>query len=60
MLRATESDQYFTIHPEYRNPGNIVTRPVGEEFTSENAPQLDTIESVSELLESMGETEHYD
>jgi len=60
MLRATESDQYFTIHPEYRKPENPVNRPLGEEYTSANTQQLTEHAEVGELLDAMGETEFYD
>ena len=60
MLRATESEQYFTIHPEYRKPENPVQRPLGEEYTSENTLQLDSLDEVESKLVAMGETEFYD
>jgi len=60
MHRSTESEGYFTVHPEYRLPENPVNRPIGEEYTSENTNQLTTFEEVDAILESMGETEFYD
>lgn len=60
ILRATESDSYFTIHPEYRLPaGKIATDRLGQEYTSENTHQLTSIEEISGLLDAVGKVDYY-
>ena len=58
MQRATEEDDYFVIHPEFRHPDKPA-RPIGEEYTSENTTRLSEFETLSQLLDRVGETESY-
>lgn len=58
MQRATEEDDYFVIHPEYRHPATP-PRPVGEEYTSENTTRISDYREIAQLLARVGESESY-
>lgn len=59
MQRVSETNEYFTVYPEYRLPKNLAKKPLGEEFTSANTRQLTTPQEVGELLDAMGEVDLY-
>lgn len=59
IQRVTEEPAYFTIHPEYRVPGRLSAKPLGEEYTSANAKRLEQSSEIGALLDSMGEVESY-
>jgi FlaA1/EpsC-like NDP-sugar epimerase len=58
IQRAVEEDDYFVIHPEYRHPP-AVTRPPGEEYTSENTTRISEYEMIVQLLDRVGSSESY-
>jgi len=57
--RSSESEQYFTIHPEYRQPAQALAWEAGSEYTSENTTRLEAAEDIGALLEKMGKVEYY-
>jgi len=57
--RATETDTYFTICPEYRPPSAPLAWDAGREYTSDNTTRLDSPEAIGGLLEQMGKVEYY-
>lgn len=59
MQRCTESAEYFTICPEYRQPPIPSPRKLGEEYTSENTERISGYEPLSKLLDAVGEIESY-
>jgi FlaA1/EpsC-like NDP-sugar epimerase len=59
MQRITESDNYFTIHPEYCIPQKTTTKKLGEEYTSENTDQLTEFSEMGNLLEQIGKVDMY-
>jgi FlaA1/EpsC-like NDP-sugar epimerase len=59
IQRATESEQYFTIHPEYRIPDVECRYPYGYEYTSSNTTRLTTPEEIGALLDRVGDVEFY-
>jgi FlaA1/EpsC-like NDP-sugar epimerase len=59
MIRSTEQEFFYTIHPEYRPPKQAVQRPPGEEYTSANTEQITDGHGLSHLLDAMGEVESY-
>jgi FlaA1/EpsC-like NDP-sugar epimerase len=59
IQRATESEQYFTIHPEYRIPDVECRYPYGYEYTSSNTTRLTTPEEIGDLLDRVGDVEFY-
>jgi FlaA1/EpsC-like NDP-sugar epimerase len=58
MQRATEEDDYFVIHPEYRHP-STPPRALGEEYTSENTTRLSEYAAIVQLLDRVGDSESY-
>lgn len=60
LQRATEEDDYFIIHPEYKDIEPGTTRPLGSEYTSANTQQLATLEEVYGRLDDMTEAENYE
>ncbi len=52
MCRVTEESEYFVIHPEYRKL-KIDPRRMGDEYTSNNTQQLNTIEEVIDKLKEI-------
>jgi UDP-N-acetylglucosamine 4,6-dehydratase/5-epimerase len=58
MQRAAESDDYFTIFPEYR-PAPKSNRPLGTEYTSANTARLSAAAEIGALLDRMGQVEYY-
>jgi FlaA1/EpsC-like NDP-sugar epimerase len=58
MLRATEEDDYFVIHPEY-GPSLASPRPLGEEYTSANTTRVSDYERIVQLLDRVGDVESY-
>jgi FlaA1/EpsC-like NDP-sugar epimerase len=60
MLRATEDESYYTIHPEYRHPSsNITQEHLGEEYTSENTRRISSYEDISALLDAIGKVDYF-
>jgi FlaA1/EpsC-like NDP-sugar epimerase len=59
LQRAEESDDYFTIHPEYRVPTGSSPYPVGTEYTSANTRRLTSSEEIGALLDHVGLVEYY-
>ena len=59
MQRVTESEDYYTIHPEYSLPQRCTPQPLGSEYTSENTRRLESNEEISALFEAMGEVEFF-
>ncbi len=59
IRRASESPDFFIIHPEWRElpPGN--GRPAGYEYTSANTRQIESLAEMLALLEQMGKLENY-
>jgi len=57
ILRATECEEYFTIHPEYRAPAMQSTHPLGYEYTSANTRRLTNEGEIAQLLDRMGSIE---
>lgn len=57
--RSSETDQYFTIHPEYRPPASALAWEAGQEYTSENTTRLEAPEEIGALLEKIGKVEYY-
>ena len=59
IRRATESESYFTIHPEYRIPDVECRYDYGYEYSSANTTRLRTVEEIGALLDEMGQVEYY-
>lgn len=59
IRRATESDTYFVVHPEYRIPDVECHYPLGYEYNSANTRRLETSEEIGALLDRMGQVEFY-
>ena len=59
IRRATETDTYFTIHPEYRIPDVDCRYEYGYEYSSANTQRLTTDEEIGALLERVGDVEFY-
>jgi UDP-N-acetylglucosamine 4,6-dehydratase len=57
--RATETDTYFTICPEYRAPSAPLKWEPGVEYTSENTRRLESSDEIGTLLDQMGKVEYY-
>lgn len=57
--RATETDTYFTICPEYRPPREPLKWDAGAEYTSENTRRLESPDAIGALLDQMGKVEYY-
>jgi UDP-N-acetylglucosamine 4,6-dehydratase/5-epimerase len=58
MQRAAESQEYFTIYPEYR-PAPPTNVPLGTEYTSANTRRLTQHADIEALLDRMGLVEYY-
>jgi len=56
---ATEDDTFITIHPEYRRPGDVMARPRGYEYTSENTERVTDFGRLSALLDAAGDDDAY-
>ena len=59
MQRVTEEELFYTVHPEYNVPEHHAKKPLGTEYTSDNASQLKTAADIEPLLEKMGDIELY-
>ena len=59
LQRVSESDTYFTIHPEYRLPGQLTPQPLGSEYSSENTRRLGSFEEIAPMLDAAGVVEEY-
>jgi len=59
MQRVIEEPSYYTIHPEYRVPKHLTSKPLGKEYTSANTQRLKRPEEIGALLDAMGEVEAY-
>ena len=59
MQRVTEEELFYTVPPEYNVPEHHSEKPLGTEYTSANARQLETAADVEPLLEKMGDIELY-
>jgi FlaA1/EpsC-like NDP-sugar epimerase len=59
IQRALETDDYFTIYPEYRVPAIATKYPVGFEYTSANTTRLSDPGEIGELLDRVGLVEYY-
>ena len=60
MRRATETDEHFCIHPEYRPLERPVEqRHLEDEYTSANTTQLSEPADIMALLDRMGDVESY-
>lgn len=59
IRRATESETYFTIHPEYRIPDVECRYDYGYEYSSANTTRLRTPAEIGALLDEMGQVEYY-
>jgi UDP-N-acetylglucosamine 4,6-dehydratase/5-epimerase len=59
IRRATESETYFTVHPEYRIPDVECRYDYGYEYSSANTTRLATSEEIGALLDDMGQVEYY-
>jgi len=51
ILKATEDEEFITVHPEYRRPPTIQSREDGYEYTSENTRQMTDSDEISRLLD---------
>ena len=56
---ATEDDTFITIHPEYRRPADLMDRPRGYEYTSENTERVADTARLSALLDAAGNDDVY-
>lgn len=59
IRRATETETYFVIHPEYRVPELHCSYPLGYEYNSANTRRLHTTEEIGALLDRVGQVEYY-
>jgi UDP-N-acetylglucosamine 4,6-dehydratase/5-epimerase len=59
IRRATETETYFTIHPEYRIPDVDCRYEYGYEYSSANTQRLTSYEEISALLDGVGDVEFY-
>lgn len=59
LQRVSESDTYFTIHPEYRLPSDPTPQALGSEYSSENTRRLRSFEEIAPLLDAAGVVEEY-
>jgi UDP-N-acetylglucosamine 4,6-dehydratase len=60
IKRATEDEAFITIHPEYRPPSDVLSRPLGYEYTSENTDRVADYDTISALLDAAGEAEDHE
>lgn len=56
---ATEDETFITIHPEYRRPKELMVRPSGYEYTSENTERIVDTSKLSALLDAAGDVDAY-
>jgi FlaA1/EpsC-like NDP-sugar epimerase len=59
LQRAQETDDYFTIYPEYRTPQVASRYAVGTEYTSANTRRLVEPAEIGALLDRVGLVEYY-
>jgi len=59
LQRVSESETYFTIHPEYRLPEELTPQALGSEYSSENTRSLKTFDEITPLLDAAGVVEEY-
>ncbi len=59
LQRVSESESYFTIHPEYRLPEELTPQALGSEYSSENTLRLKTFDEITPLLDAAGVVEEY-
>jgi UDP-N-acetylglucosamine 4,6-dehydratase len=59
IQRALETEDYFTIFPEYRVPAVACRYPVGYEYTSANTTRLSEPQQIGDLLDRVGLVEYY-
>jgi FlaA1/EpsC-like NDP-sugar epimerase len=59
LQRAQETDDYFTIYPEYRAPQVASRYAVGTEYTSANTQRLVDPAEIGALLDRVGLVEYY-
>jgi FlaA1/EpsC-like NDP-sugar epimerase len=59
VQRAIESEDYFTIYPEYRASGVTSKYPVGYEYTSANTQRVSHPQEIGALLDRVGLVEYY-
>ncbi len=59
LQRVSESETYFTIHPEYRLPEELTPQALGSEYSSENTLRLKTFDESTPLLDAAGVVEEY-
>ena len=59
LQRVSESETYFTIHPEYRLPEELTPQALGSEYSSENTRRLKTFDEITPLLDAAGVVEEY-
>ena len=59
MQRVTEEELFYTVHPEYNVPEQRAEKPLGTEYTSANASQLEAAADIEPLLVKMGDIELY-
>jgi FlaA1/EpsC-like NDP-sugar epimerase len=60
IRRSEENDRFFVIRPEYRPYKENHTYASGYEYTSANTTQLTEYSEISNLLDSMGDNDHFD
>jgi UDP-N-acetylglucosamine 4,6-dehydratase len=59
IQRAIESEEYFTIYPEYRASTVTNRHPVGYEYTSANTRRVSRPDEIGALLDRVGLVEYY-
>ena len=59
IQRSEETDEFFQIYPEYREPPRRTARPLGEEYTSANTRQITTADDIGRLLDEIGQVEYF-
>jgi FlaA1/EpsC-like NDP-sugar epimerase len=52
MQRATETTEYFTIAPEWKNSTHVSNKPLGTEYTSENTKRISSPVEIGQLLDA--------
>ncbi len=59
LQRVSESEAYFTIHPEYRLPDQLTPQVLGSEYSSENTGRLGSFDEIAPMLDAAGVVEEY-
>ena len=59
IRRATETETYFVVHPEYRVPDIHCAYPLGYEYNSANTRRLTSSAEIGSLLDRIGQVEFY-